>query len=93
MNIYKPSPTGKGLANNIVVNKAESVHSVMTTLLLQLLPFRKILNYETIILHTMLVVNGNGVLRKVISPAGIHNEKREVVSNDVNEKEMLKCMN
>ena len=31
--------------------------------------------------------------RKVISHAGIHNEKREVVSNDVNEKEMLKCMN
>lgn len=57
MNIYKPSPTGKGLANNIVVNKAESVHSVMTTLLLQLLPFRRILNYETIILQGMVVVN------------------------------------
>jgi hypothetical protein len=41
----------------MVVNKAESVHSVMTTLLLQLLPFRRILNYEISIIDTGLNVN------------------------------------
>jgi hypothetical protein len=66
----------------MVVNKAESVHSVMTTLLLQLLPFRRILNYETIIMDKGVNVNGYGILvtfHYLRPHAGISRMKREIM--------------